>query len=201
MSHRPAPVLPRPPWPRGSQPPGAGKTSQSEMTGAHRPGTSIGRVTMTIHTSEASARATEADALIVGVVQTTGGPRPAPGARDVDDALGGTLTELLTALDATGRAEEVTKIPAAGKLPVPVIVAVGLGPISGDGSDDQARFEPEKLRRGPGGGRPPSRGQPRAERLGPERLGRQPRRQAAHRAGAAGPGRGRSGRGGGGRTA
>jgi leucyl aminopeptidase len=105
---------------------------------------------MTIHTSEASARATEADALIVGVVQTTDGPRPAPGARDVDDALGGTLTELLTALDATGRAEEVTKIPAAGKLPVPVIVAVGLGPIGGDGSDDQARFEPEKLRRAAG---------------------------------------------------
>src|ERR1700742_4931812 len=123
---------------------------RSGMTGAHHPGTSIGRVTMTIHTSEASARATEADALIVGVVQTTDGPRPAPGARDVDDALGGTLTELLTALDATGRAEEVTKIPAAGKLPVPVIVAVGLGPISGDGSDDQPRAAPEKLRRAAG---------------------------------------------------
>src|SRR6201996_4151930 len=122
---------------------------RSGMTGAHRPGTSIGRVTMTIHTSEASARATEADALIVGVVQGAEGPYPAPGARDVDDALGGTLTELLTALDATGRAEEVTKIPAAGKLPVPVIVAVGLG-TARDGSGDEARFEPEKLRRAAG---------------------------------------------------
>jgi leucyl aminopeptidase len=101
---------------------------------------------MTIHTSEASARAIEADALIVGVVQGADGPRPAPGAADVDDALGGTLTDLLTALDATGRAEEVTKIPSAGKLPVPVIVAVGLGQIDGD----DARFEPETLRRGAG---------------------------------------------------
>jgi leucyl aminopeptidase len=104
---------------------------------------------MTIHTSEASARATEADALIVGVVQGADGPYPAPGARDVDDALGGTLTELLTALDATGRAEEVTKIPTAGKLPVPVIVAAGLGPAR-EGSGDEAQFEPEKLRRAAG---------------------------------------------------
>src|ERR1700753_2553150 len=96
---------------------------RSGMTGAHHPGTSIGRVTMTIHTSEASARATEADALIVGVVQGADGPYPAPGARDVDDALGGTLTELLTALDATRRAGEVTKIPAAGQLPGPGIGA------------------------------------------------------------------------------
>src|ERR1700761_7604047 len=126
---------------------------RSGMTGAHRPGTSIGRGTMTIHNSEASARATEPDALIVGVVQGAEGPYPAPGARNVDDALGGTLTELLTALDATGRAEEVTKIPAAGKLPVPVIVAVGLGTASDGGAGgkgDQARFEPEKLRRAAG---------------------------------------------------
>jgi leucyl aminopeptidase len=72
----------------------------------------------------------------------------------VDDALGGTLTELLTTLDATGRAEEVTKIPAAGKLPVPVIVAVGLGKAPSDGSDgsagEDARFELETLRRGAG---------------------------------------------------
>src|ERR1700749_3991431 len=111
--------------------------------GQNQPGASIGRVTMTIPPSEASARATEADALIVGVIQRADGPRPAPGAADVDDALGGTLTELLTALDATGQAEEVTKIPTAGKLPVPVIVAVGLGSAGGDSSGAQA-VEPEK---------------------------------------------------------
>ena len=119
------------------------------MAGAHRSGTSIGRVTMMIHTSETSARALEADALIVGVVQGPDGPRRAPGARDADDALGGTLTGLLTALDATGRAEEITKIPAAGQLPVPVIVAVGLGAGEpGPGGDE--RFDPETLRRAAG---------------------------------------------------
>ena len=119
------------------------------MAGAHRSGTSIGRVAMMIHTSETSARALEADALIVGVVQGPDGPRPAPGARDADDALGGTLTGLLTALDATGRAEEITKIPAAGQLPVPVIVAVGLGTGEpGPGGDE--RFDPETLRRAAG---------------------------------------------------
>jgi leucyl aminopeptidase len=119
------------------------------MAGAHRSGTSIGRVTMMIHTSETSARALEADALIVGVVEGPDGPRPAPGARDADDALGGTLTDLLTALEATGRAEEITKIPAAGRLPVPVIVAVGLGAgEAGPGGD--VRFDPETLRRAAG---------------------------------------------------
>ncbi|HEY2518707.1 MAG TPA: leucyl aminopeptidase [Streptosporangiaceae bacterium] len=102
---------------------------------------------MMIHTSEMSARAIEADALIVGVVQGADGPRPAPGAGDVDDALGGTLAGLLAALDATGRAEEVTKIPSAGKLPAPVIVAVGLGQ-AGDGEDP--RVDLETLRRGAG---------------------------------------------------
>src|ERR1700743_1083109 len=115
--------------------------------GAYRSGTSIDRVTMMIHTREASARAIEADALIVGVVQGADGPRPAPGTDDVDDALGGTLAGLLTALDATGRAEEVTKIPTAGKLTAPVIVAVGLGQ-AGDGED--SRFDPEILPRGAG---------------------------------------------------
>jgi leucyl aminopeptidase len=108
-----------------------------------------------IHTSEKSAHATEADALIVGVIQGADGPRPAPGARDADDALGGTLADLLTALDATGRPEEITKIPAAGRLPVAMIVAVGLGTGTGGGSIDGAdgdgvRFEPETLRRAAG---------------------------------------------------
>jgi leucyl aminopeptidase len=110
---------------------------------------------MMIHTSETSARATEADALIVGVIQGADGPRPAPGARDADDALGGTLADLLTALEATGRPEEITKIPAAGRLAVPLIVAVGLGTGSGSGSGDGPdgdgiRFAPETLRRAAG---------------------------------------------------
>jgi leucyl aminopeptidase len=110
---------------------------------------------MMIHTSETPAHALEADALIVGVIQGPDGPLPAPGSREVDDALGGTLTNLLTALDATGRAEEITKIPPAGRLPVPVIVAVGLGPAStGPASaapgGGETCLEPETLRRAAG---------------------------------------------------
>ncbi len=123
-------------------------TSRQPWRARTRSGTSIGRVRMTIHTSETSARDLEADAVIVGVVQAADGPRPAPGSADVDDALGGTLTDLLTALDATGRAEEITKIPAAGQLPAPVIVAVGLGAPSAGGSSPE--FDPETLRRAAG---------------------------------------------------
>src|ERR1700759_856545 len=100
--------------------------------GGYRSGTSIGRGTMMIHTSEASARAIEADALIVGVVQGPDGPSPAPGAGDVDEARGAPLPALPTALAATGRAEEATKLPTAGKLPAPVIAALALGQ-PGDG--------------------------------------------------------------------
>ena len=37
----------------------------------------------------------------------------------------------LNALGATGKPEEITKIPTAGRLATPVIVAVGLGPTRG----------------------------------------------------------------------
>ena len=154
-------------------------------------GTSIGRVTMTIHTSETSARDLEADALIVGVVQAADGPRPAPGSADVDDALGGTLTDLLTALDATGRAEEITKIPAAGQLPAPVIVAVGLGAPGAGGSSPDEQFDPETLRRAAGAAvrvltaaRPAGLAAPAGGRRGRPRPGQ---REAPHRAGPAGP--------------
>ncbi len=99
---------------------------------------------MMIHTSETPARTIEADALIVGVIQGADGPRPAPGTKDVDGALGGTLVDLLTALDATGSPEEITKVPSAGRLPAPLVVAVGLGQDSG------GRFDLETLRRAAG---------------------------------------------------
>jgi leucyl aminopeptidase len=65
--------------------------------------------------------------VIVGVIKGQDGPAPAPGAEDVDTALGGTLAATLTALGATGAANEVTRIASGGALPAPLIVAVGLG--------------------------------------------------------------------------
>ena len=56
----------------------------------------------------------------------------------------------LTALGATGKAEEITKIPTGGQLPAPVIVAVGLGPEPGAGGAADRQAYLERLRRAAG---------------------------------------------------
>jgi leucyl aminopeptidase len=103
-------------------------------------------VTATLRTSQESSRDAQADAIIVGVAQGPDGPVAAPGAEDVDAALGGNLAETLTALGATGKAEEVTKIASAGKLTAPLIAAVGIGPAA----DGTAPLDGEVLRRAAG---------------------------------------------------
>jgi leucyl aminopeptidase len=106
---------------------------------------------MTLLTSQTSPRHVQADAIVIGVVQGPDGPLPAAGAQDVDQALDGGLAATLSVLGATGRAEEITKIATAGRLAAPLIVAVGIGPASGDGpADDAAPFDGEALRRAAG---------------------------------------------------
>jgi leucyl aminopeptidase len=100
---------------------------------------------MTLLTSQTSPRDVQADAIVIGVVQGPGGPLPAPGADDVDQALDGGLAATLSVLGATGRAEEITKIAAAGRLAAPLIVAVGIGPVQ-----DGAPLDGEALRRAAG---------------------------------------------------
>jgi leucyl aminopeptidase len=100
-------------------------------------------VTATLRTSQESPRDAQADAIIVGVAKGPDGPVPAPGAEDVDAALGGNLAETLGTLGATGKAEEVTKIASAGTLKAPLIAAVGLGAPA----DTAAPFDGEALRR------------------------------------------------------
>src|SRR5450755_2662149 len=121
----------------------AGNLSGRDRPG--RPGTSIGPVTMTLLTSQTSPRDIQADAIVIGVIQGDGGALPAPGARDVDQALDGGLAATLSVLGATGRAEEITKIAAAGRLAAPLIVAVGIGPVQ-----DGAPLDGEALRRAAG---------------------------------------------------
>jgi leucyl aminopeptidase len=98
-------------------------------------------VTPTLLTSQESARDARADAIVVAAVQGPDGPEPAPGAEDVNAALGGHLAETLAALGATGRREEVTKIASAGRLGAPLLAAVGIGP--GNGAP---AFDSEALR-------------------------------------------------------
>jgi leucyl aminopeptidase len=97
-------------------------------------------------TSRDNAPSAAADALIIGVTQTPDGPVPAPGSEDVDAALGGTLAATLTALGATGRQDEITRIASAGSTAAPLIVAVGLGQEDEDGE----RGRSESLRRAAG---------------------------------------------------
>jgi len=67
------------------------------------------------------------DALVVGTVQGREGVELAPGAADIDAAFDGGLLDLLQALGATGKADEVVKVPTRGSLPARVVVAAGLG--------------------------------------------------------------------------
>jgi leucyl aminopeptidase len=103
-------------------------------------------VTVSLSTSESAPGTTEADVLVIGVLQTPDGPCAAPGADGVDEALGGTLADVLAALGATGELEELIKVPGGGKLPAAVILAVGLGAAPEDGGS----FDAEKLRRAAG---------------------------------------------------
>src|SRR6266705_3358404 len=93
-------------------------------------------MTVTLLTSQSAPTATDADALITGVFQGPDGPVLTLAPADID------LMAELTALGATGKAEEITKVPTGGlpggsggvvppgqhSLAPPVIVAVGLGP-------------------------------------------------------------------------
>ena len=99
----------------------------------------------TLSITDTSPHLIDADALVVAVCSGADGPQPAPGTKDIDDALGGTLASMLAALGATGEAGEVTKIATGGRLAAPLIVAVGIGADGGD-----APIEPEVLRRAAG---------------------------------------------------
>jgi leucyl aminopeptidase len=74
------------------------------------------------------------DTLIVGTIQGPDGPSLAPGAEAVADAFDGGLLELLVTLGATGKADEIVKVPTLGKLSVGVVLAAGLGQPAADGS-------------------------------------------------------------------
>ncbi|MGH8959864.1 MAG: leucyl aminopeptidase [Jatrophihabitantaceae bacterium] len=68
-----------------------------------------------------------ADAVIVGLIPGERGPRLARGAKPVEAVLGKQLREALKALDASGKADEVLKVPTLGLAQFPLVVATGLG--------------------------------------------------------------------------
>jgi len=115
-------------------------------------------VTTRLLTSQAPSSQARPDAIVIGIVESADGPQLAPGAGPTDDALGGTLLTALTALGATGKVAETTKIaaaPLAGPAEVaPLIVAVGLGPhAAGHAKHERSPdFDLETLREAVGAG-------------------------------------------------
>ncbi|MFD7656472.1 leucyl aminopeptidase [Actinosynnema sp. NPDC059797] len=84
---------------------------------------------------------TNVDAVVVGTIQGPGGLVLAGGAEAVDAAFDGGLVDVLGAVGATGRQDEVVTLPALGRITAPVVIAVGLGKPAADGSvaEDQVR--------------------------------------------------------------
>ncbi|ATE53010.1 MULTISPECIES: leucyl aminopeptidase [Actinosynnema] len=84
---------------------------------------------------------TASDAIVVGTLQGPDGLALIPAAAPVDTAFDGALLEVLGALGATGKTEEVVTIPTMGRLEAPIVLAVGLGKPGADGqvSEEQVR--------------------------------------------------------------
>jgi leucyl aminopeptidase len=97
----------------------------------------------TITLSSSAPTKAKVDALVVGVTKDSDGPVV------VGDGLDGSaaadIQGALRTLRASGKADEVVKIPSNGASRAPLVVAVGLGATSDDNS-----FAPETLRRAAG---------------------------------------------------
>jgi leucyl aminopeptidase len=82
--------------------------------------------------TEGDLSTTAADAVVVGTLQGADGLELAPGAEAVDAAFDGALLEVLGTLRATGKADELVKVPTFGKITAPLLLAVGLGRTAGE---------------------------------------------------------------------
>ncbi|MCK2245367.1 MULTISPECIES: leucyl aminopeptidase [unclassified Crossiella] len=85
--------------------------------------------------TDSDPKSVATDAVVIGTIQGSDGVLLAPGAEQVDAAFDGELTALLSTLGATGKADELVKLPARGALTAPLVLAVGLGktPAGADG--------------------------------------------------------------------
>ena len=98
-----------------------------------------------LSTVDGSPAAVDADAVVVGLVAEAGDgpPRLAEGADEIDAAFEGQLAQLLAVAGATGKADEIVKLPTRGAIGAALVVAVGLGK-----APDGVR--PEEVRRASG---------------------------------------------------
>ncbi|HET9140058.1 leucyl aminopeptidase [Actinophytocola sp.] len=75
-----------------------------------------------------------AEAVVIGITQDGDSVGLAPGAEAVDAAFGGELLAVLRTLGATGKPDEVVKVPTLGRLSAGMVVAAGLGKPGADGT-------------------------------------------------------------------
>lgn len=87
-----------------------------------------------IENTGAALGKSRAEVVVVGTLQGDKAVTLAPGAEAVDETFDGSLAELLATVGASGKAEEVVRLPTLGKLPAAVVLAVGLGRADGDGT-------------------------------------------------------------------
>lgn len=83
-----------------------------------------------------------ADVLVVGVTSTDGDPELLLGDGVIDEAVLADILDALVAVGATGRSEELTRVPAPAELAVDSVLAVGLG--------DADKVDAEQVRRSAG---------------------------------------------------
>jgi leucyl aminopeptidase len=99
----------------------------------------------TISLSSTSAADLRADAVVIGVGSGPKGLVLTAGAKAIDAASVGRLATVLASMGATGKAEEITKLPKSGTVKAGLVVAVGLGEPAG-----RAGYTVESLRRAAG---------------------------------------------------
>lgn len=109
------------------------------MTTSRAPIASAHVTTVRLDTTDVASLGT--DALIVGIHSSPNGPRPAPGAEAVDEALGGRLAATLTAMGVKGKEGEIAKFPTFGAIAAPLLVAVGLGDLPEGDPDPTSHLE------------------------------------------------------------
>lgn len=101
----------------------------------------------TIALSASDPAGLDVDAVVVGIAPADDDTvELLPGAESLDTALNGTLVATLGYLGASGKAEEVVRIPTLGAVTAPVILAVGTGPLAAAGTAART----ESLRRAAG---------------------------------------------------
>ena len=81
----------------------------------------------TITISSVNPARAKADAVVIGLQAGARGIKLAAGAEAIDEAYGGTLRKTLQAMGATGKPNDLVKLPSSGSVGSPLIVAVGLG--------------------------------------------------------------------------